>query len=357
MKSAFLANMSHEIRTPLNAIVGFSQLLGSDMELGKEEKNEFISLINTNNTLLLKLINDILDLSRIESGQISFTYADCDLSQLVDEIFNTHKLLMPEGVELIKETPEKPAIIYTDRFRLTQVVTNFINNATKFTSHGYIKVKYEYDTDNQHILLSVEDTGKGIPKDKINQVFERFQKLDEFAKGTGLGLAISLSIIKHSTGRSCSNRKKGKAANLLFRYPILLNKTFIGFGFFNPFRYDCFQEFIFRCHFRTDIQTDVFLCFLFSRKIWYRNLSVVTVFIQYIPDYHTCLHRFIQAVTQYAFYFLRSMESSAVRSNSKVPTPLGTTKQFKNRLHLAFRCTPIPGTFGFDMCLYQFFSI
>ncbi|WP_293712277.1 sensor histidine kinase [uncultured Parabacteroides sp.] len=219
MKSAFLANMSHEIRTPLNAIVGFSQLLGSDMELDKEEKNEFISLINTNNTLLLKLINDILDLSRIESGQISFTYADCDLSQLVDEIFNTHKLLMPDGVELIKETPKKPAIIYTDRFRLTQVVTNFINNATKFTSHGYIKVKYEYDTYNQHILLSVEDTGKGIPKDKINQVFERFQKLDEFAKGTGLGLAISLSIIKTFNGTILLESEEGKGSKFTISLP------------------------------------------------------------------------------------------------------------------------------------------
>ena len=198
MKSAFLANMSHEIRTPLNAIVGFSQLLSSDMELEQDEKNEFIGLINTNNDLLLKLISDILDLSRIESGQISFTYADCDLNQLVEDIFNTHRVLMPQGVELIKEVPEIPAIINTDRFRLTQVVTNFINNATKFTTHGYIKVKYEYDT--EHILLSVEDTGKGIPKDKIKQVFERFQKLDEFAKGTGLGLAISLSIIKTFKG-------------------------------------------------------------------------------------------------------------------------------------------------------------
>ena len=219
MKSAFLANMSHEIRTPLNAIVGFSQLLGSEMVLDKEEKNEFISLINTNNTLLLKLINDILDLSRIESGQISFTYADCNLSQLVDEIFNTHRLLMPEGVELIKEIPESPAIIYTDRFRLTQVVTNFINNATKFTSHGYIKIKYEYDTDHQHILLSVEDTGKGIPKDKIDQVFERFQKLDEFAKGTGLGLAISLSIIKTFNGMILLESEEGKGSKFTISLP------------------------------------------------------------------------------------------------------------------------------------------
>ena len=217
MKSAFLANMSHEIRTPLNAIVGFSQLLSSDMELEQDEKNEFIGLINTNNDLLLKLISDILDLSRIESGQISFTYADCDLNQLVEDIFNTHRVLMPQGVELIKEVPEIPAIIYTDRFRLTQVVTNFINNATKFTTHGYIKVKYEYDT--EHILLSVEDTGKGIPKDKIKQVFERFQKLDEFAKGTGLGLAISLSIIKTFKGTILLDSEEGKGSKFTISLP------------------------------------------------------------------------------------------------------------------------------------------
>ena len=216
-KSAFLANMSHEIRTPLNAIVGFSQLLSSDMELEQDEKNEFIGLINTNNDLLLKLISDILDLSRIESGQISFTYADCDLNQLVEDIFNTHRVLMPQGVELIKEVPEIPAIIYTDRFRLTQVVTNFINNATKFTTHGYIKVKYEYDT--EHILLSVEDTGKGIPKDKIKQVFERFQKLDEFAKGTGLGLAISLSIIKTFKGTILLDSEEGKGSKFTISLP------------------------------------------------------------------------------------------------------------------------------------------
>lgn len=219
MKSAFLANMSHEIRTPLNAIVGFSQLLSSDMELDPEEKNEFINLINTNNDLLLKLINDILDLSRIESGQISFTYADCNLNQLVEDIYNTHRLLMPEGVELIKEVPETPAIINTDRFRLTQVITNFINNATKFTTQGYIKVKYEYAPDNQHILLSVEDTGKGIPEDKIKLVFERFQKLDEFAKGTGLGLAISLSIIKTFKGTILLESKEGKGSKFTISLP------------------------------------------------------------------------------------------------------------------------------------------
>ena len=172
MKLVFLANMSHEIRTPLNAIVGFSQLLNSDMPLEPEEKAEFIDLITKNSDLLLKLINDILDLS-----------------------FHTHQLMMPEGVELKIRVPHEPLIIRSDHFRLTQVCTNFINNAVKFTAKGYIEIGYELSADGKSILISVKDTGKGIPDDKKEKVFERFQKLDEFAQGTGLGLAICQSIV------------------------------------------------------------------------------------------------------------------------------------------------------------------
>lgn len=220
MKSVFLANMSHEIRTPLNAIVGFSQLIASEeMQLEDEEKKEFISLINKNSDQLLKLINDILDLSRIESGHISFAYEICNLSELMDDVYNTHRLLMPDGVELRKKVPEKPAIINTDRIRLTQVLTNFINNATKFTEEGYIEIKYEYSDDNRFILLSVKDTGKGIPQEKIKQVFERFQKLDEFAKGTGLGLAISQSIIRTFKGTIQLESEEGKGSKFIVSLP------------------------------------------------------------------------------------------------------------------------------------------
>ena len=190
MKLVFLANMSHEIRTPLNAIVGFSQLLNSDMPLEPEEKAEFIDLITKNSDLLLKLINDILDLSRIESGSMSFSYENLDLSKLMGDIFHTHQLMMPEGVELKIRVPHEPLIIRSDHFRLTQVCTNFINNAVKFTAKGYIEIGYELSADGKSILISVKDTGKGIPDDKKEKVFERFQKLDEFAQGTGLGLAI-----------------------------------------------------------------------------------------------------------------------------------------------------------------------
>ena len=194
---------SHEIRTPLNAIVGFSQLLNSDMPLEPEEKAEFIDLITKNSDLLLKLINDILDLSRIESGSMSFSYENLDLSKLMGDIFHTHQLMMPEGVELKIRVPHEPLIIRSDHFRLTQVCTNFINNAVKFTAKGYIEIGYELSADGKSILISVKDTGKGIPDDKKEKVFERFQKLDEFAQGTGLGLAICQSIV-HTFHRSIS---------------------------------------------------------------------------------------------------------------------------------------------------------
>lgn len=223
MKSLFLANMSHEIRTPLNAIVGFSQLLGSDMPLEPEEKTEFTDLIRKNSDLLLKLINDILDLSRIEAGRISFTFENHNLSKLIEDVYNTHHLLMPEGVELRKKMPKTPAIIHTDWFRLTQVLTNFINNATKFTKSGYIEISYDYSPDNKFILIAVTDTGIGIPKEKQEQVFERFQKLNEFAQGTGLGLAISKSIIQTFNGSIKVESEEGKGSKFTMAIPYAPN--------------------------------------------------------------------------------------------------------------------------------------
>lgn len=219
MKSVFLANMSHEIRTPLNAIVGFSQLLNSDIELEPEEKAEFIDLISKNSDLLLKLINDILDLSRIESGRLSFSFEDCNLNELITDVFHTHQRMMPEKVELRMQIPEIPAVIYTDKGRLTQVCTNFINNARKFTSQGYIEIKYDYSPDKRFVFISVKDTGKGIPDDKKALVFERFQKLDEFAQGTGLGLAICQSIINAFKGTIRLESEEGKGSCFTITLP------------------------------------------------------------------------------------------------------------------------------------------
>lgn len=219
MKSVFLANMSHEIRTPLNAIVGFSQLLNSDMMLEPEEKAEFLDLISKNSDLLLKLINDILDLSRIESGCMSFSYENLDLSKLLEDVFRTHQLMMPKGVELRIQVPDTPAVICVDRLRLTQVCTNFINNARKFTTEGYIEISYELSQDNRFIFISVTDTGKGIPEDKKAIVFERFQKLDEFAQGTGLGLAICQSIIKTFNGSISLESTVGKGSTFTITLP------------------------------------------------------------------------------------------------------------------------------------------
>lgn len=220
MKSAFLANMSHEIRTPLNAIVGFSNLLNTDIELEKEERTEFLELINTNSDLLLKLINDILDLSRIESGRMAFSFNDYNLSELIHNIYSTYQMMMPPGVRLFIEIPETPVVIHTDKHRLMQVITNFLNNAIKFTSEGYIKVGYSFNPESQLVQIFVEDTGKGIAKEKQAAVFERFTKLDEFAKGTGLGLSICKVIIERFSGEITVSSEEGIGSRFTVILPL-----------------------------------------------------------------------------------------------------------------------------------------
>ena len=221
MKSAFLANMSHEIRTPLNAIVGFSSLLATeDSEFDPEQKHEFLDLISKNSDLLLKLINDILDLSRIESGKMSFSFTDCNLTELIEDIFNTHRLLIPENVILRKVVPSKPITLKTDKHRLTQVITNFINNACKFTTQGYIEVGYTYISEARFVQIYVADTGKGIPKDKLAAVFDRFQKLDEFAQGAGLGLSICKIITDRFGGNIQVESEEGQGSKFTISLPI-----------------------------------------------------------------------------------------------------------------------------------------
>lgn len=220
MKSAFLANMSHEIRTPLNAIVGFSNLMNTDIELSKAERENFTELINTNSDLLLNLINDILDLSRIESGRMSFSFQQYSLNELISTIYQTFQVLMPENVELRMQIPEKSISIPTDKFRLTQVITNFLSNAIKFTQKGYILIGYEYREEGRHVHIFVEDTGIGIPKEKQDAVFNRFTKLDEFAKGTGLGLSICKVIAERFDGYIAVESEIGKGSRFSIILPL-----------------------------------------------------------------------------------------------------------------------------------------
>ena len=220
MKSAFLANMSHEIRTPLNAIVGFSNLMNTDIELSKAERENFTELINTNSDLLLNLINDILDLSRIESGRMSFSFQQYSLNELISTIYQTFQVLMPENVELRMQIPEKSISILTDKLRLTQVITNFLSNAIKFTQKGYILIGYEYREEGRHVHIFVEDTGIGIPKEKQDAVFNRFTKLDEFAKGTGLGLSICKVIAERFDGYIAVESEIGKGSRFSIILPL-----------------------------------------------------------------------------------------------------------------------------------------
>lgn len=195
LKQSFLANMSHEIRTPLNAIVGFANLLASDQQLAEEDRKEFIDTINRNCELLLKLINDVLELSRLESGYMSFHYEVCRLKKLMEEIYRTHQMLIPAQLEFVREFPEEDVEVRVDRLRFTQVITNLLNNAAKFTQQGSIKLGFSYREEVEEVSIFVEDTGKGIPEEEQKMIFSRFYKQDEFIQGTGLGLAICEVII------------------------------------------------------------------------------------------------------------------------------------------------------------------
>ncbi len=215
-----LANMSHEIRTPLNAIVGFSNLLQEEEDITAEEKELFKDTINKNCNLLLKLINDILELSRIESGRMTFSFETCRLNELIDEVYQTHHLLIPPHIQFIKDMPPLSIDVHVDRFRFTQVITNFINNAVKFTRKGYIKLGYEYKEKEGYVYIYVEDTGIGIAKEALEKVFERFYKQDEFAQGTGLGLAICKTIAERLDGDILITSEEGKGSRFTLKIPV-----------------------------------------------------------------------------------------------------------------------------------------
>lgn len=216
-KSAFLANMSHEIRTPLNAIVGFSELLATAED--EEEKKEYLGIIKSSNALLLQLVGDILDLSKIEAGTLEFSFADYDLNEVMEELLQTSRIKISDpAIEVACMDRMPDCTIRTDRGRLLQVLHNFINNAAKFTRQGHIHFGYRRQPDGRWYFY-VEDTGCGIPADKIDNVFKRFVKLDAKVKGTGLGLAISKSIVERLGGEIGVSSAQGMGSTFWFLLP------------------------------------------------------------------------------------------------------------------------------------------
>ena len=217
IKSAFLANMSHEIRTPLNAIVGFSSILAEDVS--EEERIEYLSIISKNNDILLQLINDILDLSKIEAGTLEYVYANIDVNKMLSEIEQAARMRQPNAnVAICAVIPMPDLLLYTDQRRITQVLNNFISNAMKFTNTGSITFGYEEPKDG-YIRFFVTDTGTGIPPEKVADIFNRFVKLDSFKQGTGLGLAISQNIVKELKGEIGVLSELGKGSTFWFTLP------------------------------------------------------------------------------------------------------------------------------------------
>ena len=200
LKSAFLANMSHEIRTPLNAIVGFSSLLTSTESAA--EKELYNSLIGHNNKLLLNLINDVIDLSKIESGYLELRPDWVNLTELLDESVAEYVHQVPSGVELLTNYPAHDSLVELDKLRIKQIFSNFLSNALKNTTTGHVEVFYEVD--HQSVRIGVKDTGRGIPQNMLEKIFERFEKLDSFAQGAGLGLPICKLIVEKMNATSAT---------------------------------------------------------------------------------------------------------------------------------------------------------
>lgn len=217
-KTAFLANMSHEIRTPLNAIVGFAGLLATATE---EDRNSYVEIIKGNTNMLLQLVNDILDMSKIEAGTLEFIYNDVDINQIMRELEGVFRLRLEEvdsPVRIVFEQQLPVCFIHTEKNRVSQVLSNFLSNAFKYTSQGSITMGYEVREEEMYFY--VRDTGTGIPQDKIAQVFERFTKLDAKRQGTGLGLSISQTIIKKLGGEIGVTSEYGKGSTFWFTLPV-----------------------------------------------------------------------------------------------------------------------------------------
>lgn len=216
LKSAFLANMSHEIRTPLNAIVGFSRIISESDNA--EERREYYEIVDANNERLLQLINEILDLSKIESGIVEFTYGPVRLHTLCKEIHDAHVFRCPQGVELRFDSPDEALSIHSDKNRIFQVFSNLIGNAFKFTTAG--SVSYGYKQEGERVVFYVKDTGLGIEPEKLGRVFQRFAKLNNFAQGTGLGLSICKTIIERLGGEIAVSSEVGTGTTFTFWLPL-----------------------------------------------------------------------------------------------------------------------------------------
>lgn len=219
LKTAFLANMSHEIRTPLNSIVGFSALLGEEGST-EEERKEYSRIISTNSDLLLTLINDILDISRLETGKTPFVFHEEDIAVVCDQVMATTAHLRKEGVEYRYEPDCESFTIDTDIHRLSQVLINLITNANKFTMEGSITLSFKVQKEKNMVCFSVTDTGSGIPEEKQEKVFNRFEKLNEYKQGTGLGLAICKQIVFIFGGRIWIDKEYKAGARVCFTHPI-----------------------------------------------------------------------------------------------------------------------------------------
>ena len=219
MKNAFIANMSHEIRTPLNAIVGFAHLVTETTNAS--EQREYFSIINKNCDLLLKLINDILDLSKIESGRLNYNVSEVELRDICQEAYVVQSLKMTSDVALLYNSVAMPSVrLWIDPHRVEQVLLNLLSNAIKFTSKGFISLFYEVE--DMFVRVSVMDTGIGIPEDKLESVFERFVKLDDFYQGVGLGLPICKMIVEQLGGEIGVRSELGKGSTFWFTLPLVV---------------------------------------------------------------------------------------------------------------------------------------
>lgn len=219
IKSAFLANMSHEIRTPLNAIVGFSNVLVGD-DATSEEKAQYCDIIQKNSDLLLHLINDILDISRMESGRIKFVEEECDVVELCQTALSTAEYARRTQAIYQFQTPVSSLILKTDAQRLKQVLINLLSNAGKFTPSGFIRLAIKVNKEDNCLEFSVTDTGCGIPAGKSERIFERFEKLNEYSQGTGLGLSICKLIVENLGGKIWVDKNYKEGARFVFTHPL-----------------------------------------------------------------------------------------------------------------------------------------